>query len=284
MRLKVLQILPRKSFQLLSIGIASTVLILTSTAGPVTAVSTPAIQDGIFVVTSGGEPLENGIARQAAKDPAYKEAALKLLDGWKSGTAASRDVPLNTVPSESVIDNALSMIASPETVPQTSQSPSTTRTASTPGNTATYPVRGGPLGDFSYWGGNPMLQIDGQFCGSSGCRVTDRYVVRATVSPGVQSSRIELQSTYFPNSGNFSAQAVSSIAITRGRDVGYGRSVTGGGGPSGHYLNSWERLSGKRLTVALELNLQTPRGPYFDAAKTADCIGRTGSDTRCFYQ
>ncbi|WP_347134779.1 hypothetical protein, partial [Staphylococcus aureus] len=233
MRLKVLQILPRKSFQLLSIGIASTVLILTSTAGPVTAVSTPAIQDGIFVVTSGGEPLENGIARQAAKDPAYKEAALKLLDGWKSGTAASRDVPLNTVPSESVIDNALSMIASPE--PQTSQSPSTTRTASTPGNTATYPVRGGPLGDFSYWGGNPMLQIDGQFCGSSGCRVTDRYVVRATVSPGVQSSRIELQSTYFPNSGNFSAQAVSSIAITRGRDVGYGRSVTGGGGPSGHY-------------------------------------------------
>lgn len=273
-----------KAFQLLGIGIASTALILTSTAGPATAASAPATQNEIFVVTSGGEPIENEIAREAAKDPAYKETALKLLNGWKSGTATSRDVPSGIVPSDFAIDNALSMIASPETLPHTSQSPSTTRAASTPGNTATYPVRGGPLGDLSYWRGNPMLVIEGQFCGSGRCRVTDRYVVRAMVSPGVQSSRIELQSTYFPNSGNFSAQAVSSIAITRERDVGYGRSVTGGGGPSGHYLNSWERLSGKRLTVALELNLQTPRGPYFDAAKTADCIGRTGNDTRCFYQ
>lgn len=283
MSLKILQISSRKAFELLGIGLAATALVLTSTAGSAVAVSTSTSQDQIFVITTGDEPIENGLARQAAKDPVYKQTALKLLNAWKSNASTGRTDSPVVVPSEDTIDSALGMIASPETAPQPEQQPSTTRAASTPGNPGTYPVRGGPLGDFSYWRGDPMLQINGNLCGSGGCQVTDRYVVRATVSPGVQSSRIELQSTYFPSSGRLSAQAVSSIAITSGRDVGYSRVLTGGGGFTTHYLNSWERLSGKRLTVALELNVQTPQGPMFDAAKTADCFGRTGGDTRCFY-
>lgn len=284
MSLKVLQISSKRAFELFGIGIATTALVLTSTAGAASAASTSASQDQIFVITTGDEPIENGIARQAAKDPAYKQTALKLLNAWKSDTSTGRTGSSGVIPGEAAIDSALGMIASSETAPQTERQLSTARAASTPGNPGTYPVRGGPLGDFSYWRGDPMLQIDGKFCSLGGCQVTDRYVVRATVSPGVQSSRIELQSTYFPSSGRLTAQAVSSIAITSGRDVGYGRVVTGGGGFTTHYLNSWERLSGKRLTVALELNVQTPQGPMFDGAKTADCIGRTGNDTRCFYQ
>ncbi len=152
----------------------------------------------------------------------------------------------------------------------------------TPSNPNTFPVRGVKTGD--RWAWHQMRTIvEGAYCTSSGCTVTDKFSVRATVDPGTKTSKLTLTTSYFPNSGAFSQRRLRLFAVCSGRVCGTNLYTGWKTGTSVKYLTSTSDRSGKPLTIATGLEAYSPRGWTYDGAKTRDCTGRSGRDNRCRY-
>lgn len=128
------------------------------------------------------------------------------------------------------------------------------------------------------------LIVEGAYCSSSGCNVTDRITLTVTVNPGTVSSRIDVKQLYSPSAGNFGTS----------RTMAYHPIIFGKVGPTGSQIqskNNWQyvlagyssRSGWKPLTIAVGVRVTSPAGAVVDGAKTADCYGSTENDHSCYY-
>jgi len=152
-----------------------------------------------------------------------------------------------------------------------------------------FPVRGYPMGDKSYWK-YLTLVVAGRYCGPQGCGAdTDRITCNVTVNPGAVTTRFDSTCGYTPNANNFQNKHYDLWSINRGAVVGStttGNLFSGSGGSGSFYLSSSRALNGTVLTSAAALWVYAaPLGTYIvDDGKTADATCRPVGDNRCYYQ
>jgi hypothetical protein len=261
---------------------------------------------------NGDETFAQAIVRNASIDSAFRAEVLGVLGSWETSTPAAGTLPgtdltqvqlsalavdLPSVASNGSATNAVASLPV-STTTATAVSASVVPSVAVSNDPNSFPVRGSAQGDRSYWSGNPMLQKDLVFCGSSSCTTTDSVKAKLVITPtrartvsgGSLGSSVAWTIFYFPNAGNFTNVHMDTWGITSSR-IMYLSSPGSSGDysaarPSGKfYAKNDTDLSSKRLTVAVELWANAvPLGGYvFDGGKTADCIGRTGLDVRCFY-
>ncbi len=159
------------------------------------------------------------------------------------------------------------------------------RAAASISDANTWPVRGNKSSDKSYWQ-NLTLQVDGAYCTASSCpsKVTDRLIVKVTVNPGTQASRVDFNVQYPLRGGGFKSRVYYIQAICNGSMCG--STVTNRNQALGGFsqtISGYGDRAGKRLTIGVALSQTTVANTVQDMGKTADCLGRTGSDRRCCY-
>ena len=144
----------------------------------------------------------------------------------------------------------------------------------------TWSVSGYTSSDQYFWSQMKHV-IEGAYC-SSTCTVTDRVVATTTVNPGTISSMINTTVLHSPKSANFKTRRWNYIAICSG-------AICGNADRIDNLLTVRQTLSnygnraGKRLTVAVGITQTTVANTIQTGKKTADCLGRTGTDRRCKY-
>lgn len=292
----------RVSFRVVLAGaaafvVASQAVLGGSAASAQDASPTPAASPvGVTLVTTNGESLAQAFSEILAENGPQSVAARDLLANWAQALRPQQSRPgagitgsmAKEILSGQFKNSPLAMAPAPS---------GAAFAAAVDANS--FPVRGAPQGDRSYWSGNPMPALAADYCTPSGCKQTDKFTVKLTITPtraktvsgGSRGSAINWTGTYFPNGGKFKSIHMDAWGITSGWVMN--ESTPGSSGnysstrKSGTFYATNDRdLAGKRLTVAVKLWIDASsigKGWLSDGAKTADCIGRTGSDVRCFY-
>ncbi|MBK8460714.1 MAG: hypothetical protein IPL43_11475 [Micropruina sp.] len=255
--------------------------LLLASAGITVSAAEPALSASreIVVIARQGESVLDAIKRTASEDPAFRAEAKIWAESPPANSGVARRV------GSAVFTNAEAReaVAQSETVAAV---PATDDPNS-------WPVVGIKQVDGSFWVANPMAALERYSCNPS-CRLTDRVEVKTTITPtrrktvadGSQGSPVVGIMYYFPNSGNFTGMHVDVWGITSAR-VMYKSSpgtvsLVAGQGRKAYAKNDTD-LAGKRLTVSVQFWAKVAGNWHWDAGKTADCIGRSGADYRCFY-
>ncbi len=270
----------------------------------------PTPDKSLYIVTTNGESVVQGITEASQRDPAYRQLALAWSKVWAENAAAGTPAPLKDFNKMSTTDQAAELgtlartLGAQRTVPSssdpgavTAQPSEATPMATTSALNATpnaaarpagvngmdpnsFRVSGGAAGDRSYWT-NLTLEVDGVSC-SMACYTEDVVRTRVTVTPSAKSSMISAQSTYSPNHGGFGNRHLRLYAITSGTIL-KGQDTTSDGGR--FFLTTASSYNSKPLTIAVALYVfQNPTGSYTaDGAKTADAHCRAQGDNTCIY-
>lgn len=235
---------------------------------------------GLVIVAMNGEPLLNAVARQAARSETYRDRVrkwvLRLPDG---GASADRPLPGSDF--------------SPREAREWFSS-AATPAAGSYDDPNSWPVQGRKQGDGSYWIANPMAWAERHKCSLFSCSITDRAEVKATITPtrlktGSKKSKgtpVNGILWHSKSSGNFSGMHIDVWGITNYR-VMYksapGTVQLANGQSKKAYARNDVDLARNRLTVAVQFWVLSDGNWHATGGKTADCIGRAGSDRRCFY-
>jgi hypothetical protein len=151
-------------------------------------------------------------------------------------------------------------------------------------NPNSFPVKGSPAGDRSYWTGM-TLYVSGTFCGPSGCRMTDKFTTYLTITPSAATSMVcWTKSIYLPNGGNFGNKHLYLWPINSSIIIG-GTNTGDISTPSCKYVANTIMVNNDVLTIAVTLWVYgIPNGGYQpDGAKTANARCRPPGNNRCYY-
>ena len=253
---------------LVLVGLAMNLALVTATspAGAQEVPAGPYTDDSVFIVTTGDETEGDAMRALANSDSPDAARAAEILQEW----AAHSDGEPASVTSEE-----------PETVSATEPEHTVAAAAWQWGDPNTWPVRGSRSTDQWYWT-NLKPMVEGKFCSTSTCTITDRLSVTNTVDPGTTTSRITTKSLYSPNAGNFTTRNWSFIAICSGAICG-SETKQSTASTITTYVTTNSSRQGKRLTLAVGISQSTIAQTVRDTGKTADCLGQTGTDKRCKY-
>lgn len=279
------------------------------------ASATPSPKDLEFTGYAG-QSIAEAISARSAVDPQYREDSIAWMGAnQSSGLEGDEFNKLHLSPSmvRGMVDQlrGLRSIEGSADRGAGPSSPTSRRDADVPsasppagapsmrasavwGDPNSWNVVGNAQGDRSYWKSDGDLGIFRGVCSNGKCTTTDQIEIRFTVTPtkkrtvsgGSLGSRVEGYLRYFPSSGRYSGIHIDTWGITSG-SVMYKSSAGTVDLPIGStkraYAKNDRDLSGKRLTVAVQLWAKLNGQWKWDAGKTADCIGRWGTDVRCFY-
>lgn len=264
-----------------------------------------------------GGTITEAIAQKSAVDDDYRDKARRIVSTWQNKVQGGEELavkglkgkPTSTVVAElNALHEKLERIEPVNPSSEPSSAPSALARESEPGlpnvsptpfieteqsavaadlnpsDPNTFPVIGGPAGDRSYWI-NLETKIEGYDClGSNGCEITDKYSVSTTVNPGTTTSRMDHTASYFPSTGRFKEAHFRQFAVNRGAVTNAVDTASLRLGANTTYLSNNLDLSGSVLTVGLTLWVDAiGYGWVYSSGKTADCVGRTSPDKRCFY-
>lgn len=308
----------QKTARTMSVVIA--VVVATAGFAP-SALATPSTTQaesipGIFVVTTNGQSLTEGILTEAAADPDYRQRATALVASWSRSVSAGEAPELADLsllpPSEQVAQldslenvlqssNNITVPAQPSALPVKREATASSVPAGSiggpiaPGGGVTDPsavnpddpnsfvVRGQPGGtDLTYWL-DIQLIVEGKFCSFS-CEVTDRYISRVTVTPAATTSMINSTNVYELNGGAFSDPYLTLYSINNGALTKPGEDANGLAAADTRFLTNGYPLNGTYLTVAAALTVfVNPYDQYIsEGGKTADALCRV-TDNNCAY-
>lgn len=232
--------------------------LLLSLATTPTATAAPP-DDGVWFAATTGQSYGEALSAIAGSTDPRAMSAKKLLGQWESKGARLRATTVGAASSAAAVAN-VSM-----------------------GDANSWRVSGYPPGDKSYWI-SMVLIIDGVYCNSSGCTVTDHMQITSTVSPGVNTSRIITNILYSPNSGGLNTRRWYPYALCRGAVCSSQTPYNNNNMYIERYITHWNRSGGAPLTIALGVQVNTRYNTVSDGSKTADCYGASGNDPRCFYR
>lgn len=222
--------------------------------------------ESVFIVTTGDETEGEAMRALANSDSPDSARAAEILQEWD---AHSDGEPASVTSAESA------------TVSSTEPEQTLAAAAWQWSDPNTWPVRGSKSSDQWYWT-NLKLVLEGKFCSTTTCKVTDHLTVTNTVDPGTSTSKITTKSLYFPNAGNFKTRNWSFLAICSGAICGSDTRQSSASTIT-TYLSTDSSRQGKRLTIAVGISQSTISQTVRDTGKTADCRGQTGTDKRCKY-
>ncbi len=273
--------------------------------------------DKIFVVTVNDGSITEAIAQKSATDADYRDKAKRIVSTWQNKVEGGEELAVEGLqgqPTSTVLAelDALQDKLERDNPTTTSSEPSPTSSAITqgrgsglpdvsptpfkqtqqsavaadpnPSDPNTFRVSGAPAGDRSYWI-NLETKIEGFDClGPNGCELADKYSVRTTVNPGTTTSRLDHTASYFPSTGRFKEAHFRQFAVNHGAVTNAVDTASLRLGANTTYLNNNLDLSGSVLTVGLTLWVDAiGYGWVYESGKTADCVGLTSPDKRCFY-
>lgn len=256
--------------------VAAVVLAAAPAASAMTSeLAPPANEKPIFVVRTGDVSAADALEDYVHDHPEARGTVRKMSEGMRDQLRSGQDADVGT-PEASIADQMSELNDLDEALDTNSAA------SVTPSNPNTFPVRGAKTGD--RWAWHQMRTIvEGAYCSSGGCTVTDKFSVRAAVDPGTKTSKLTLTTSYFPNSGAFSQRRLRTFAVCSGKVCGTQLYTGWKTGSSVKYLSSTSDRSGKPLTIATGLEVYSPRGWTYDGAKTRDCKGQPRTDNRCRY-
>jgi hypothetical protein len=289
--------------------LARALLVSAIAVGFVAAAPTSAIADDasskplLYVVTTGSQTIEEGIAAHAANDPDYRESAISLTDVWLDrlrageavggldGTAETQLASVSDLQSKlKTGDLPSTEIFSPGTATPSLQSTQHSRAqsngeaavaASDPSNPNSFDVRG--EANYNYWT-DMGLSNALEACDGFDCWDTDRFDSSVTVNPGAVSSVVTANNSYFPNSGNFGNKHFELWSINFGNIDGNDNT---GDLPNSSWdpVYNWSSLNNSAITVGVtQWVYVNPFGGYIaDSAKTADAWCGAAPDNACYY-